>query len=97
LYNSVILPKMLYTTNVWGSELVTKGRGKQGGRKACSFTSLMTRTQRMVTLIITGGFRSSATDLLDCHANILPFQQALCKMCHHTTLRLSTLPESHPL
>ncbi|KIK37785.1 hypothetical protein CY34DRAFT_52906, partial [Suillus luteus UH-Slu-Lm8-n1] len=88
---------MLYAADVWGSRLAAKGRGKQGGWGACSFASLMARTQRMVTLIITGGFRSSATDLLDCHANILPFQQALRKMCHHVTLRLATLPESHPL
>jgi hypothetical protein len=57
----------------------------------------MARVQRMATLLITGGMRSSATDILDAHANVLPFQQALCKICFKSTLRMTTLPDSHLL
>ncbi|KAG2054172.1 hypothetical protein BDR06DRAFT_884733, partial [Suillus hirtellus] len=97
LYNSVILPKMLYATDIWCSGLVAKGRGKQGGRGVRSFALQMARTQRMAMLIITGGLHSSASNMLDCHANVLPFQQALRKVCHQATLRMATLPNTHPL
>jgi ribonuclease HI len=98
LYEGVVIPKMLYAADVWCAGLVTNGRGKkQGGRGTCSFASQIERVQHMATLNITGGLRSSATDALDIHANVLPFQQTLCKICHRATLRMATLPEAHPL
>ncbi|KAG2148674.1 uncharacterized protein EDB93DRAFT_1103730 [Suillus bovinus] len=97
LYKCVVLPKMLYAADIWCANLVSKGRGKKGGRGARGFASQMARVQRMATLNITGGLRSSASDMLDSHTNILPFQQVLCYMCYRATLRMSTLPESHPL
>ncbi|KAG1828311.1 hypothetical protein F4604DRAFT_1545230, partial [Suillus subluteus] len=57
----------------------------------------MARVQRMASLLITGGMRSTASDILDAHANLLPFQQNLRKICHRSTLRMATLPASHPL
>jgi hypothetical protein len=57
----------------------------------------MEMVQRMANLNITGGLRSSATDALDIHANVLPFQKTLRKICHRATLRMATLPEAHPL
>ncbi|KAG2740534.1 hypothetical protein P692DRAFT_20647592, partial [Suillus brevipes Sb2] len=51
----------------------------------------------MATLMITGGMRSTATDILDVHANILPFQQTLRKICLKSTLRMTSLPDTHPL
>lgn len=41
--------------------------------------------------------RTSATDLLDAHTDILPFQQLLRKVCHRATLRMITMHKSHPL
>ncbi|KAG2144123.1 uncharacterized protein EDB93DRAFT_1251723 [Suillus bovinus] len=97
LYKCVVLPKMLYTTDIWCANLVSKGRGKKGGRGTRSFASQMARIQRMATLNITGGLHSSTSDMLDSHANVLPFQQVLRYTCYRATLRMSTLPESHPL
>ncbi|KIK37151.1 hypothetical protein CY34DRAFT_93225, partial [Suillus luteus UH-Slu-Lm8-n1] len=51
----------------------------------------------MATLLVTGGLRSTATDVLDTHASVLPLQQALRKICHRATLRMATLPAPHPL
>jgi len=51
----------------------------------------------MTSLLITGGMRTTASDITNIHANLLPFQQNLRKICHRSALRMSTLPESHPL
>ncbi|KAG1791018.1 uncharacterized protein HD556DRAFT_1241228 [Suillus plorans] len=48
-------------------------------------------------LLITGGLRSSAIGILDTHANILPIQQSIYKICYRATLRMATLPSTHPL
>ncbi|KAG1867703.1 hypothetical protein F4604DRAFT_1526333, partial [Suillus subluteus] len=98
LFEGVIIPKMLYTTEMWCSGLVAKSRSNQrGGRGARGFTSQMTRVQHMATLLITRGLRSSATNMLNAHTNILPFQQILWKACFRVTLRMATLPSIHPL
>ncbi|KAG2746895.1 hypothetical protein P692DRAFT_20697251, partial [Suillus brevipes Sb2] len=89
---------MLYAADVWCSGLIAKGRGKKSaGRGARGFASKMERVQRMATTMITGGMRTTATDVLDAHTNILPFQQLLRKVCHRATLRMATLDQTHPL
>jgi ribonuclease HI len=89
---------MLYTADVWCARLVTKGRGKKGrGHGARGFTLQLAQVQHMAMLSITGGLRSSASDLLDIHANILPLQQTIWKECHRATLRMATLAKQHPL
>jgi ribonuclease HI len=98
LYEGVILPKMLYAADIWCSGLVAKGRGKQrGGRGPKGFTTQMSRVQCMATTLITGGLRSTSNEMLDAHANVLPFQQTLRKICLRATLRMATLPDTHPL
>jgi hypothetical protein len=98
LYEGVVIPKMLYAADVWCTGLLEKGKGKKnGGRGARGFAAKMTRVQRMATSMITGGMRSTATDVMDAHANILPFQQLLRKICYRATLRMATLPPNHPL
>lgn len=97
LYGGVVIPKMLYTADVWCTDLISKGRGKLGGRGARGFASQMARVHRMATILITGAMRSTASDLLDAHANVPPFQQILRSHCHRATLRLATLNSDHPL
>jgi hypothetical protein len=87
LFESVVLPQMLYAADIWCAGLIAKGRGRKGGgRGARGFASQMARVQRMATLLITGGLRSTATDVLDTHANVLPFQQALRKIQDQDTI-----------
>ncbi|KAG2143840.1 uncharacterized protein EDB93DRAFT_1088041, partial [Suillus bovinus] len=93
LFESVIILKMLYAADVWCAGLVEKGKGKTGGGGG----DVMARVQQMATLLVTGGLRSTATDTLDMHANILPFQQTLRKVCHQVSLRMASLPPPHPL
>jgi ribonuclease HI len=55
------------------------------------------RVQRRATIHITGAMRSTPTNLLDVHADLLPFELLVDKKCHTAALRLATLPTSHPL
>lgn len=97
LYKGAVIPKMLYAADIWCTDLISKGRGKHGGTGARGFASQMARVQRMAAILIKGAMRSTASDLLDAHANIPPFQQTLRSHCHRAALRLATLPKDHPL
>ena len=49
------------------------------------------------TLHITGAMGTTATDLLDTHADILPIRLALDRHTHNAALHLLSLPDNHPL
>ena len=51
----------------------------------------------MATLAITGVLCSTATDMLDLHADVLPVKFLLQNICHRAILRMASLPPSHPL
>ena len=54
LYESVAIPKMLYTINVWGTELLRRGRGKrEKGWGLRGFAKQIDKVQRMALLLIT--------------------------------------------
>ncbi|KAG2747132.1 hypothetical protein P692DRAFT_20739651 [Suillus brevipes Sb2] len=54
----------------------------------------LAKVQRISTLSITGAMKFTATDTLDAHANLLPTDILLQRVCHRAALRLSTLPAS---
>ncbi|KAG1850673.1 hypothetical protein F4604DRAFT_1883642 [Suillus subluteus] len=81
LYEGVVIPKMLYAADMWCAGLILKGRDKKlDDRGAQGFTSQLARVQQMAKLMITDRMRSSVTNILDVHTNILPFQQMLQKL-----------------
>ncbi|KIK37493.1 hypothetical protein CY34DRAFT_33659, partial [Suillus luteus UH-Slu-Lm8-n1] len=41
--------------------------------------------------------RSTTTDLLEVHANILPITLLLQNFCHRSITHISVLPKTHPL
>ena len=96
LFISVALPKILYAVDVWGipkpfeSTAVTK-RGTSGA------VAKLTSTQRAGTLAITGGLRTTPTDVLDLHAFVMPLHLEIDKVCHRAASRIATLPPAHPL
>ena len=55
------------------------------------------KTQRIAALAITGTLRTTPTDFIDAHAGILPIELALLKATHRATIRMLTLPDTHPL
>ena len=54
-------------------------------------------TQRAGTLAITGAMRTTPTDSLDVHANLLPAHILFQQILFRSALRLSGLPSTHPL
>ena len=51
----------------------------------------------MATTAITGALRTSASDVMEAHANLLPIELTMDRVCHRAALCLAALPESHPL
>lgn len=96
MYQAVALPKMIYAADVWYTPPhIPPGKTRRVG----SVTVLreIQQIQRQGTLAITGALRSTATDILDLHANVLPIELQLKKACHRAITRIATLPDTHPL
>ncbi|KAF8440932.1 hypothetical protein L210DRAFT_3326110, partial [Boletus edulis BED1] len=98
LYEGVALPKMLYGIDVWGAQMLEKGRGKKDdGWGARGFGKKMDSVQRLAALHIVGGMRSTASDVLFAHADLHQIPVLIHRACNNATLRMATLPKSHPL
>ena len=96
LYLAVALPKITYGLEVWYvPPLKAAGATKNSGSVAV--LKALQKLQRIATLAITGALRTTPTDLLDSHAGVLPMELALLKASHRATVRLLTLPVTHPL
>ena len=74
LFNSVIIPKMLYGVDIWGAKMVME-MGKRAGRKGQGH--LLERVLRMHALTMTGAMRTTATDVTVAHANLMPIPYTL--------------------
>ena len=96
LYQSVVVPKITYAVAVWlqpslASTSEERIRGSKGIAKKIE------SAQRTAALAITGAMRTTATDTLNVHANLLPVHLMIQQALFRSSLRLSGLPTSHPL
>ena len=96
LYISVAIPRILYAVDVWGLRL-KRGTAMQTTGKIVEHNNKLTSIQRAGTLAITGGLRTSPTDVLDAHAFILPLHLEIEKQLFRAAIRIATLPPQHPL
>ena len=96
LFVSMVVPKVEYALPVWYTPVSTNIRT---GRKTGSVghTTQLAKVQRLGCKLITGAFRSTATDVLELHAHIPPIQLRLEDTCYWELLCFSSLPQSHPL
>lgn len=61
LYEAVAIPKMLYVVDIWGMEMLRKGRGKrEKGWGPRGFAKQINKVQQLAMVLITGGMRSTA-------------------------------------
>ena len=90
-YLAVAVPRMLYAADVF---LIPQTKHSAGMR---GYIRKLTRVQRQAALHITGAMRTSPTDSLDVHADLLLFQLLVEKVLHRAAVRLATLPVLHPL
>ena len=96
LYITVALLKMTYGLDVWYTP-PTKPLGHRRSVGSVGVLRQMGKLQRLASLSIVGGMKSTPTDLLDAHAGLLPIELTLLCYCHRATIRLCTLPPVHPL
>ena len=94
LFNSVVVPKMLYGVDVWGARMVAEP-GKKGGKGGQR--SLIERVVRAHALTSSGAMSTTATDAAVAHANLTPTLPLLRKICLRAYLRMTTLPPTNPI
>lgn len=96
LYQAVAILKMLYVADLWFTPTYQDSSDSlQWGsiRVAKHLTSI----QWIAALSITGAIRTTATDLLEVHANLLPISLLLQNMCHWAIIHIATHPNTHLL
>ena len=96
LYNTVAVPRFTYGAEVWYTYL-HKPESAIKARGSIAITNKLRSMQRKVAKSITGGLSTTAGDTMDAHAYILPIDLLFCKLLFRATLRLCSLPISHPL
>ncbi|KAK7041244.1 hypothetical protein R3P38DRAFT_3390304 [Favolaschia claudopus] len=95
LYISVVIPKMEYGLVVWYQPVRVREDGRRKG--SVGVAKRLERVQRMAVRLITGGFRTTATDTMEFHAFVAPVILRLNRTALFNALRLASLPPSHPL
>jgi len=93
VYYGAAIASTLYAVDVWGAP-VFRGRGE--GITA-GVVKKLDSVQRMAATQATGGLRTTPTDLLFAHADMVPMKQLIRAHCHRAAVRLATLHTSHPL
>lgn len=96
LYQGVSVRQTLYGAAVWYTP-VHHRVGSKARKGSVEATKRIATVQRAAATSITGGLRSTATDVLDAHAGLLPVHHLLDLECYREALRLATLPTTHPL
>jgi len=85
-YNSIAVPKMLYTTDLFLVPQTSVIKDMKG------LIARLAKIQRQVSLHITGVMRSAPTDAIDACMDILPFPLLVERIVFQAASRLATLP-----
>jgi ribonuclease HI len=96
LYISIALPKMEYAAEVW-FEPIRRVPGRKPLKGSVGHANKISKVQNLAARMITGTQRSTPIELLLLHANLLPTRLRMEEQVYKATLRLCTLPASHPL
>lgn len=71
--------------------------GRPRPRGSTGIARKLLRVHRQMAIFISGALRTTATDVACLHANLPPFKILVNLMCQRATLRMASLPDSHPL
>lgn len=96
LYLAVAVPSMLYAADVFLNPTPAPSR-RQSTTGSVQAVRRLTQVQRQAAILITGAMRTTATDVMESHANLLPMTALVRQLCQRAAIRLCTLPSSHPL
>lgn len=96
LIRSVVQPKMEYGLVVFYNPVRGGGDGKRR-KGAVGVAKKLGKVQRLAAKVITGGLRTTATEVLDFHAGLPPIELHLNHSIFNAAARLATLAIQHPL
>ena len=83
-------------SDVWFT-LICRDTGDKKFKGSLGMAHKLSTVQCMATTAVMGALGTSASDVMEAHANLLPIELMINKVCHRATLRLAALLETHPL
>ncbi|KAE9384393.1 hypothetical protein BT96DRAFT_767517, partial [Gymnopus androsaceus JB14] len=95
LFKSKAIPRMLYTADIVLAPQQKRRKGEAPKRSQVS--RRLTSIQQQVAILISGAMSTSATDILNIHATLLPMELEIERHRHRAAVRLSTLPHTHSI
>lgn len=93
-WNTTVVVRFLYAADIWFTAPHTPPNAKKK-RGSTRIVKALISLQRRAAKHITGGLSTSAGDILDIHANILPIEQLFQKFLFNAATRLCALPPTH--
>src|ERR1700723_861786 len=89
---AVAVPRILYAADVFLNPGPTRRmRSNKAGWGGRAVVRKLAAIQRRAAILITGAMRTTAGDVLDAHANLMPMRILIDKLCCRAALRLATL------
>ena len=97
LYLSIAIPRMLYAADIFLTPQQNIGKRPNDRYNKNANVQKLASIQRRAAIMITGAMKTTATDITEVMANLLPFHLLVDKHRYRAALRLATLPPTHPL
>ncbi|SJL06791.1 uncharacterized protein ARMOST_10133 [Armillaria ostoyae] len=96
-YISIAIPRILYAADVFLNPQRRMKKKRKDGKSSIRTVNCLSSIQRKAAILITGGMQTTAADVLDIHANLLPMQGQVEVYRHRALARMACLPPGHPL
>ena len=88
---------MFYAADIFLTPHQNAGSTRLSVPSNCTILNKLATVQRRAAIMITGALKTTATDITEIMANLLPLQILVDKIRYRAALRLATLPPTHPL
>jgi len=88
---------MLYAADIFLTPQQNVGKQAKDTRNNHAAINKLASIQRKAAIMITGAMKTTATDIIETMANLIPFHLLVEKHRHRAVIRLATLLEMHPL
>jgi len=96
LYNTVAVPAFTYVADIWYTGIRSSSTNKKR-LGSITITKKLIPIQCQISKLVTGALSTTAGDILDVHANLLPIDLLFSKVLFQATVRIVSLPATHPL
>ena len=97
MYYGAAVASMLYAVDVWCAPSHKKGRGGSVGNGMSGVVKKLESIQRKAAIQATGSLKTTPSDALFAHADMLPMRHLIRFHCQRAATRLATFNSHHPL